>query len=524
MSNEYQLSFTATEIDEKLGKIDNLESTVENAFNGVEHTTNRVTKINELSDDEHYPTAKAVYDAVTAGSGILGAYPSFKKIEGNTEYNEITKAVDVGTFDELKAYNGTAILRDYRHENNGAVANTDYDILKIPVQPGDVIRDMLGSYWKDPDNNASWMYAFFYNESGTRVDLAFIAYGNATPTDYTVNYLDFRENGITVPDGTAYVMLNLFGKYKRLVNGSYVDTYTLRECDIVTVNKNAELTYYDGTTELAAYVPQTGTEETYYQAEDDIRIPRYENTSGSAGAAITGVGKPTDTTKGDVGQLYMDTDTNVLYKCVEVKDDAYVWELVVGGGRYEVGKNKFNVDTITEGKFLWPSYNKAGDSPVYSDNVEHGLSDWIEVDDGDSYIFYSDGMSSALTSTFVFADENGILIADGYIVKANEPFVIPAGCVKCRFSAKLIFLQNGTAQLEKGAVRTPYESYTSTYTSNIDFTGVENYQPLVSMVDEKVNAHVPEMASEAKAGVARIWTTDNGDGTVDLHIDTTGEV
>ena len=266
-----------------------------------------------------------------------------------------------------------------------------------------------------------------------------------------------------------------------------------------------------------------------YVKEDNIKTINGNSLVGSgdiaiSGGAITGDGEPTDTTKGDIGQLYMNTDTNILYKCVEVKDGTYTWELVVGGGHYEIGKNKFNVDTITEGKFLWAAYNTTGSSPVLSDNAEFGLSDWIEVDEGKSYVFNSNDMSSAQQLVFVFADEDGILVADGFGAVVNTPFVIPAGCVKCRFSAKLIFLQNGTAQLEKGTVRTPYEPYTTTYINNIDFTGVENYEPLVEMIDEKIDAYAPAMASEAKAGVARIWTTDNGDGTVDLHIDTTGEV
>ena len=205
-----------------------------------------------------------------------------------------------------------------------------------------------------------------------------------------------------------------------------------------------------------------------------------------SGGAITGDGEPTDTTKGDIGQLYMNTDTNILYKCVEVKDGTYTWELVVGGGHYEIGKNKFNVDTITEGKFLWAAYNTTGSSPVLSDNAEFGLSDWIEVDEGKSYVFNSNDMSSAQQLVFVFADEDGILVADGFGAVVNTPFVIPAGCVKCRFSAKLIFLQNGTAQLEKGTVRTPYEPYTETYISAVDFKGVENYEPLLEKIDEKI--------------------------------------
>lgn len=185
------------------------------------------------------------------------------KVESAEEYNEIAKATEVSTFEELKTYNGNAILRSYRHENNGGVSNASYDILKIPVLPGDVIRDMLGSYWKKPSNNSPWVYAFFYDASNTIISKVIITYDGYTGTTATTNYLDLRENGLTAPEGTTYVMINLFSTYERLVNGSYVSTGTLRQSNIVTVNKSADLTYYDGTTNLEAYAPPEGTDEEY---------------------------------------------------------------------------------------------------------------------------------------------------------------------------------------------------------------------------------------------------------------------
>lgn len=53
---EFELSFTAEEIDERLRKTDEI--------NGKETKENKSTKINDTSTDEQYPSAKAVYDFV----------------------------------------------------------------------------------------------------------------------------------------------------------------------------------------------------------------------------------------------------------------------------------------------------------------------------------------------------------------------------------------------------------------------------------------------------------------------------
>lgn len=42
-------------------------------------------------------------------------------------------------------------------------------------------------------------------------------------------------------------------------------------------------------------------------------------------------GEPTEETKGAVGCLYMDEDTENLYKCVSVSNGAYVWKPVSSG-------------------------------------------------------------------------------------------------------------------------------------------------------------------------------------------------
>lgn len=209
-------------------------------------------------------------------------FPKFEKIGGAEEYNEITKAVEVSTFEELKAYDGTAILKNYRHESvaKGGVANTEYDILKIPVNAGDVVRDKLATWWKSTTNKSGWMYAFFYDANGSSVSSIIIYYdGHAS---VAANYLDIRENGITAPDNSTYVLINIWHAYELVGGGEPI--YNNKTANVITKNKDASLTEYDGLAPLPDYVPVSGVDgDVYYQTTDDVRIPRYDDALGSIG-------------------------------------------------------------------------------------------------------------------------------------------------------------------------------------------------------------------------------------------------
>lgn len=197
--------------------------------------------------------------------------PEFSKTT-ISEYNEITKAVEVSTFDELKAYDGNAILKNYRHEAATAVTNDQYDILKIIVQPGDVIRDKLATWWKSVSNASGWKYAFFYDASGTEISNIVIYYdGNANS-----NYLDIRENGFVVPDGCAYVLINIWFRYELLSGGNPLENN--KTANIITKNADASLTFYDGAEALPDYEPVE--EKTFFTCADDVRIARYDDALG----------------------------------------------------------------------------------------------------------------------------------------------------------------------------------------------------------------------------------------------------
>jgi hypothetical protein len=43
---------------------------------------------------------------------------------------------------------------------------------------------------------------------------------------------------------------------------------------------------------------------------------------------ITGIGTPTEITVGEVGLLYMDTDSGSIYKCIEATNNNYIWKIL----------------------------------------------------------------------------------------------------------------------------------------------------------------------------------------------------
>ena len=230
-------------------------------------------------------------------SNAVSNIPKFTFIGGDEEtlqeYNLITLATEVSTDDELQSYEGLACLEQHRHEGTKISSNSQYCILKVPVQEGDVIRDMLATRWKDPSNTSGWKYAYFFNASDTKILDVIIYYdGNADS-----NYLDIRENGITAPANSTYVYINIWTGY--VYGDSYTSTGGNVTANIITKNADPSLTYYDGQNKLDAYVPvaerNNGDDETeeiiesHYKAEDDIRIPRYENALGDIETILASV-------------------------------------------------------------------------------------------------------------------------------------------------------------------------------------------------------------------------------------------
>lgn len=249
-------------------------------INLLEKIENRVSKIDETSTDEQYPTAKAVYDALgSIEPGAIGDFPSFKKIVGE-EYNEITKAGSAiyNDTEAFKAYEGNAILNNYLHTNSGFQTQSATVVLKFPVQAGDVIRDMLAPYLQSPGYSSSLHYAFFYDKNKTQIAAFPIRF--ADNAGGSANYLDIRDNGITAPDGSSYVMINVRSEYKSSA-GKHNNGIT---ANIITKNADADLTNlnaYNGSAAAADYIPVQSSEKDYYNAVDDIRIARYEKALGN---------------------------------------------------------------------------------------------------------------------------------------------------------------------------------------------------------------------------------------------------
>lgn len=84
--------------------------------------------------------------------------------------------------------------------------------------------------------------------------------------------------------------------------------------------------YVDGAVEdkvnTSGYTPNKilGTDENGNVVEMDSPAPLVFNTP------------PTTSTQGNVGQLYLDTDSKIMYKCVSVSGTTYTWEPVFNGG------------------------------------------------------------------------------------------------------------------------------------------------------------------------------------------------
>lgn len=101
-----------------------------------------------------------------------------------------------------------------------------------------------------------------------------------------------------------------------------------------------------------------------------------------------GSGAPTTATVASVGELYMDTNTGNLYKCIAVKDSVYTWVAVAEGGggsstaptlenpQAWLGEHIYEKDKITEVRFVthyepiayddtWDAGLNAGDITCY---------------------------------------------------------------------------------------------------------------------------------------------------------------
>lgn len=77
---------------------------------------------------------------------------------------------------------------------------------------------------------------------------------------------------------------------------------------------------------------------------------------------IRASGAPTKTTTGDVGSLYMDTDTGNLYKCVSVTEDSYVWETMSNADDSKVGDKPWSSKNIVNK--LCPPFTEIGSAAI----------------------------------------------------------------------------------------------------------------------------------------------------------------
>ena len=115
---------------------------------------------------------------------------------------------------------------------------------------------------------------------------------------------------------------------------------------------------------------------------------------------LTGTGAPKTSTEGAVGELYMDTDTGALYKCVSVGNGGYVWEPAGSGGGSADLSNYYTKDEVNELTLLPGTnlYDKSGviDGYILANNPNSTnllqtyangiLSGYVEVSPGSTYV------------------------------------------------------------------------------------------------------------------------------------------
>jgi hypothetical protein len=123
---------------------------------------------------------------------------------------------------------------------------------------------------------------------------------------------------------------------------------------------------------------------------------------------------------------------------------------------FVIGKNKFNIATITSGGF----YQLNG---TFTANILYFYSDLISVVEGKTYIFSGDsgtiGVRALLIMSFVSCYKDGIIVPVSDAVGRNvSQITIPTGVNQIRISSIVEYLTRNI-QVELGSIITDFEDY-----------------------------------------------------------------
>lgn len=216
----------------------------------------------------------------------VSSFPNFTLSE---EVNEIYKAKEI-TIEEL--YNDTSIepvivkgvkLKNFKFTGNtddyingvpritafNTEVDTNYNIIKIPVKAGDVIRQKLAPYWYHSSivTSLMWCGCCFSNIDSYQT---YRLYGKQYSIVYSgdnANVDDYITNGI-VADYDGYIILSIFTNYTG--DKTYSNGLT---AEVITVNQDASYTTYDNSVMADNYVPTTDA----YHTSDNVHIEHYDN-------------------------------------------------------------------------------------------------------------------------------------------------------------------------------------------------------------------------------------------------------
>lgn len=232
-------------------------------------------------------------------------------------------------------------------------------------------------------------------------------------------------------------------------------------------------------------------------------------------------GKPTTATEGAVGSLCIDSNTNIVYKCVAINKGSYIWERV-----NDIKPNLFDFREVITG------YLGGTGGMTNQTNTYEITSNFIEVITGKKYTIQTWFPKSANASPWIrvcYYDENYAFLNSNTFSSVGNyniiedtldggkhqiaKLIIQPACKYIKFSTRTY--SNVLIKFEQGWEMTPYCDYVN-YNIN---DKVSDYDYIVKSINHRgLNKVAPENTlsayrASAKAGFKYVetdiaWTSD----------------
>lgn len=184
------------------------------------------------------------------------------------EINEIAKAKVASTTNEFVNSTTLTLLKNHNIGANGTLTATNtFDVLKIPVKQGDVIRSKLYFHYNKQDSSAGLYYVAFLRADGSFLS-EIVARWHAHAS---TNIVSLKANGVTAPVNAAFCYVAIANRY--YYNNDMSEATNGKKAEIITLNRNAEITNYVAEAPVDDYVP---VGDPHYLFDNDVKIPRYD--------------------------------------------------------------------------------------------------------------------------------------------------------------------------------------------------------------------------------------------------------